>query len=170
MGPLLVVLLHPLPTDLPHLSTTRTHRHDTSCRWSVNRSMKAFWTACLAEYTGARSHGLRTSSQSGRRNSGPYPVESPGADRARPSPGLTPGGRVPRARTCHPTGQDFPHSFIQNVERPTSSSAVQGIAHEVQCPDGVGLWEHDEGLRRSGEPPLLGPSWQIQPELAIDAP
>jgi len=33
---------------------------------------------------------------------------------------------------------------------------VQGIAHEVQCRDGVRVWEHDEGLRRSGKPTLLG--------------
>jgi hypothetical protein len=65
---------------------------------------------------------------------------------------------------------DFPHAFIQNVEHSKSSSAVQGIAHEVQCPDGVRVWEHNEGLRRSGEQPRLGAPRQIQPQLAIDAP
>lgn len=60
-------------------------------------------------------------------------------------------------------GQYFLHAFIQNVARQKSSFAIQGIAHEVQGSDGFQVWEHDEGLRRSGEPPLLDTPRQIQP-------
>ena len=64
----------------------------------------------------------------------------------------------------------FPHAFIQNVQGPKPSSAVQRVTHEVHRPHGIRLRDDDEGLTAPNREPLLRPTWQIQPELAVHSP
>lgn len=75
-----------------------------------------------------------------------------------------------RKRRINLDGQALSHAFIQNIEGAESSPAVQRIAHEIHSPHGIGLWDDRKRLSHSNRQPLLRPSRQVQPQLAIDSP
>ena len=67
-------------------------------------------------------------------------------------------------------GQAISHPFIQHVQGAKPAAPIQGVAHEIDSPHRIGLWEHDEWLAKTNRQPLLRPSRQIQAQVAIHAP
>lgn len=66
-------------------------------------------------------------------------------------------------RRIHLDGQAFAYPFIQNVECPESSPAIQHIIHKVDSPHRVRVRDNHERLEEPDRELLLGPTRQIQP-------
>ena len=66
--------------------------------------------------------------------------------------------------------QALSHAFIQHIEGPEASTAVERIAHEVHRPHGVRVRHHAQRLSQASGKPLLRPTGEIQAELTIHPP
>ncbi len=73
-------------------------------------------------------------------------------------------------RRIHFDGQGLSHTFIQNIEGPKPSTAVQAITHEIHRPHHVRCRDHLQRLPEPNGEPSLRPAGQIQPQMAIHAP
>jgi hypothetical protein len=168
MGPLLVVLLHPLCTDLPYLLQRLESRGIKHCV-SIG-PIEQFDEGILVRLVQLKrpEHDPAVCAPArnavGQERGLVIQSNRLGLTAARPPPGPTPAGRVYFSR------QDFPHAFIQKVACPKSSSAVRGIAHDVHRPHHVRFRDDNQRLAKSDREPLFGPSWQIQLQLVLDAP
>ena len=56
--------------------------------------------------------------------------------------------------------QAFPYAFVQHIEGPESSPAVQRIAHKIHGPHRIRLRHDDERLTEPDWQPLLRSPWQ----------
>lgn len=66
--------------------------------------------------------------------------------------------------------QALPYAFIQHIEGPEASAAVQGVTHEVHGPHGVRVRNHAQRLSQASGKPLLRPTGEIQAELTVHPP
>ena len=174
MGPLCVVLPHPLCTDLPHLVQRLTHIGVEDLM--PDGPIKALDIGVLIRLAGLNMPEGNAPLGAPRRKSFcdefwtvihsnrlglPLSDNNLFQDTHHPLRGQ---GRI------HFDRQDFSDAFIQQIQRPKPTTAVQGVAHEIHRPDRIRLWGDHQRLVESDRESLLGPAWQIQPELTIDAP
>ena len=66
--------------------------------------------------------------------------------------------------------QHFPIEIINHIECSETLTREQGITHEIDRPGLIGLFQHDQGDRRSSGQSFLGLDADIELHFAIDTP
>jgi hypothetical protein len=70
----------------------------------------------------------------------------------------------------HIDAQGTAVGLVDHIQRPEHATAIKGVTHEVDGPDGIHPRFHQQRLSHSLRDAALGTTWEIESQLAVHPP